>query len=918
MKKAIKLIAVFSVLPFTILFLFSCSGNKDAGYKATLQNNPPFISQLSPDSAAIKPGKEQRLLVLAEDPDGDPLTFKWEAEAGKFNDDLDNRTLAVWTSPDEEGIFEITITASDDKGASVTEDLTIVVSNSAETNTTPEFVMFQIVDSEQGRGENWSGNPNDNTGGQLHVKITTWIVLKAVAVDPDGDILHYSWACLDGSFTTFTGKADVKSTDYDIDHDSVVWTAPGEIIEDIPVTVSIKDRYGDVSSHSISISLFIDSTTDTRDGDGDGIRDLSDNCPEISNENQANADGDDWGDACDFCPNLSTETNYDRDADGYGNGCDNCAYDANPGQEDSDGDGYGDVCEDNCDSDGDFFLKEDCGGTDCDDNAGNVYPGHIEICDGKDNDCSNGPDADEVDEDQDGYRLCEDDCDDENPNVHPNNLEIYCNDIDDDCDSGDQCGCVDGDGDGHYDIAVDCPSADDCDDNDDQRYPGLTEICDGKDNDCDGTTPSDELDGDSDGQSICEGDCDDSNPSIFLNAIENCENSVDDNCNGLVDFDDPEYCFDGILAPGDDIQTAIDFSPEGSEIILTSGTYEISETIFINKSITLRAETGDVATLQNSAMGSEDEIIRIEFASGTNEKLVNLTNITIDGDNASGGLNISALGSENKINLEKVIINNCFTTQDGAGIYAEINNENQMIINSSELFDNIAENDGGGIYLDVNDSAKTIVINSILKSNDSNNTEGGAIYLSSYSTSDQLIVNNTFSENSAYSYGGTLNLKQGHQIDSSIRLSNNIIIGSSDGGAINYEHYGSVGEILIEHNLFYDNHNLWGVYNNTPSVCSGSGYCDLCLNSDCENNDWFLASNCTYTGEGNINSSPRFSSGLNLQSNSPCVDAGIDYVWDTLSSLGIEELDNDGNNRIVHNHTSYPWNYVDMGAYELQ
>lgn len=47
--------------------------------------------------------------------------------------------------------------------------------------------------------------------------------------------------------------------------------------------------------------------------------------------------------------------------------------------------------------------------------------------------------------------------------------------------------CIDNDGDGYDAIdAINCPTGDDCDDTNDQTYPGALEICDDKDNDCDG------------------------------------------------------------------------------------------------------------------------------------------------------------------------------------------------------------------------------------------------------------------------------------------------------------------------------------------------------------------------------------------------------------------------------------------------
>jgi len=63
-------------------------------------------------------------------------------------------------------------------------------------------------------------------------------------------------------------------------------------------------------------------TSHAWDSDGDGIDDVADNCPMVTNPDQADADMDFVGDACD-----------------------NCGAIANPHQEDADNDGRGDACE---------------------------------------------------------------------------------------------------------------------------------------------------------------------------------------------------------------------------------------------------------------------------------------------------------------------------------------------------------------------------------------------------------------------------------------------------------------------------------------------------------------------------------------------------------------------------------------------
>jgi len=86
-----------------------------------------------------------------------------------------------------------------------------------------------------------------------------------------------------------------------------------------------------------------------RDSDGDGIPDRSDNCPATSNPNQSDTDGDGRGDACDD----------DSDGDGVSDGEDNCPLTPNPEQRDGDGDGRGDACDDS-DGDGIVDAEDNC------------------------------------------------------------------------------------------------------------------------------------------------------------------------------------------------------------------------------------------------------------------------------------------------------------------------------------------------------------------------------------------------------------------------------------------------------------------------------------------------------------------------------------------------------------------------------
>jgi N-acetylneuraminic acid mutarotase len=98
---------------------------------------------------------------------------------------------------------------------------------------------------------------------------------------------------------------------------------------------------------------------------------------------------------------------------------------------------------------------------------------------------------------------------------------------------------------GRY-VALDDPDDDadgstacggDCDDADAATHPGAEELCDGKDNDCDGLVPPAETDADGDGYMACGGDCNDGNPRANPSTAELPGNAEDENCDGVLSCD---------------------------------------------------------------------------------------------------------------------------------------------------------------------------------------------------------------------------------------------------------------------------------------------------------------------------------------------------------------------------------------------
>ncbi|MEC7983936.1 MAG: MopE-related protein, partial [Myxococcota bacterium] len=335
------------------------------------------------------------------------------------------------------------------------------------------------------------------------------------------------------------------------------------------------------------------------DSDADGFGDL--NSPLISCS-QPNGHSSNSDDCDDTNPNINPDA--DEVCDGKDNNCSG-TVDVNPTDaalwfEDADGDGFaGSESIRACDQPDGYFVDS----TDCDDANAFVNPSAQEICNGIDDDCNdqvddgatavdwfadadgdgfgNASDTINTCTPPDGYVLEAGDCNDQNAQVNPGAEEI-CDGKDNNCDSlvddddptlnntdgGTFYADTDTDGFGDPSSAISVcfpPSGfvsdnTDCDDNNPSINPGATEVCDGKDNNCDSNVDSNAIDAsvwyaDSDGDGFagdldtvlaCDQpsdyfpsnlDCDDSNATINPSAPENC-NGIDDNCNGQID-DDP-------------------------------------------------------------------------------------------------------------------------------------------------------------------------------------------------------------------------------------------------------------------------------------------------------------------------------------------------------------------------------------------
>ena len=369
----------------------------------------------------------------------------------------------------------------------------------------------------------------------------------------------------------------------------------------------------DCNDSAFGINPGVDEYCDGHDDDCDGLVDEEGSVDAVTY--YADADSDGYGDISNTTDSCTAPTGYVSDdsdcddsdssinpsgvevCDTLDNDCDgsiddDSAADVLTWYADTDGDGFGDISSTDIDCAQPSGFVSDS--TDCDDSEAATYPGAAEYCDTIDNNCDNIIDEDSAvdaltwhrDADADGYGdpgattlSCSQpsgfltdsaDCDDANNAIYPGATE-YCDSTDWDCDGDtydDEASdaltwYADLDLDGFGDLnntAIACfqPSGylsdnTDCDDTSSATYPGATEIWyDDIDENCDGLSDFDQ-DGDGFDHVDYEGeDCDDEDKLINPDATEIWYDGTDQDCDGLSDYDYDGDGFDSETYGGDD------------------------------------------------------------------------------------------------------------------------------------------------------------------------------------------------------------------------------------------------------------------------------------------------------------------------------------------------------------------------------
>ena len=251
------------------------------------------------------------------------------------------------------------------------------------------------------------------------------------------------------------------------------------------------------------------------------------------------------------------------------------------------------------------------------------------------------------------------------------------------------------------------------------------------------------------------------------------------------------------------IESAIDDASDPNVVYLCAGTYELTETVNIDREVTIRGASA--ASVVITPDGFAGTLLMVQ-------QDVTITDITVDGASKNWGVedgNGAAILAWNEVTLtvnDSVFTNN--EAGEGAAIWMD---DHSALLTSNNLFKGNEAEDGGAIWFD-NDtfgslSGDTFIDNHAVGDVDMTDPEGGAIYMEyDYPTGNILSVEDaTFSGNTSAEDGGAICVQEAVLVTiTDSTFTDNHAIGadsSTEGGAV----YVDYGDLTVTGSTFTGN-----------------------------------------------------------------------------------------------------------------
>jgi hypothetical protein len=151
----------------------------------TVTDRLPTITSLEAETEWIDPSGSVQLTCIASDPDGEGLSYEWIATGGDISG---TGAVAIWTAPEEVGMYDITVVVDDGHNGKDTAFLTLTASNGP-----PPSIQNLVITAKEPKYLKTA-----STG--YKVGKTKEYYIECIASSTSGDLV-YEWSCNGGNIS---------------------------------------------------------------------------------------------------------------------------------------------------------------------------------------------------------------------------------------------------------------------------------------------------------------------------------------------------------------------------------------------------------------------------------------------------------------------------------------------------------------------------------------------------------------------------------------------------------------------------------------------------------------------------------------------------------------------------------------------